>query len=75
MSECVVAMPSRTSAERGRRAAVMAKIDIEIVSIDPTFTKKGCSIGIKVKCEDADRLIELLDKKKISYGDVIGRYQ
>ncbi len=74
MSDCVIAMQSRTSAERGRRAAVQVKIDAEIVSIDPSFTKRGCSIGLKVNCTDVQRLTEVFDKKRISYGDIIGRY-
>lgn len=50
------------------------EFDAEIVSIDPSFTKRGCSVGVKVRCDKIDTLTELLDKKKISYGDIIGRY-
>lgn len=74
MSDCVVAMQSRTAAERARRTAALARIDAEIVSIDPSFTKRGCSVGVKVRCDKIDTLTELLDKKKISYGEIIGRY-
>ena len=74
MSDCVVAMQSRTAAERGRRTAALARIDAEIVSIDQSFTKRGCSVGVKVRCDKIYTLTDLLDKNKISYGDIIGRY-
>lgn len=74
MSECVIAMQNQTNAERARRAAALIKINAEIVSVDPNFTKRGCSVGIKLRCEDTERLISVLERKKIPYGDIIGRY-
>jgi len=73
MSDCVIAMKTPTDAERARRIALIDRIPCEIVNIDPSVTKRGCSIGLKFPCHSSDRLINLLERKNISYGDLIGR--
>lgn len=73
MTDCVIAMQNQTAAERARRTAALANIHAEIVSVDPSFTRHGCSIGIRIRNDEADKLIKILDRKKISYGDIIGR--
>lgn len=73
MKDCILAMKTQTSAERARRIAVMEKIDAEVVSIDPSVTRRGCSIGIRLPCSQVTALQEMLDRRKIPYGDVIGR--
>lgn len=73
MRECVIAMKSQTAAERARRAATSERIYAEIVSIDPSVTRRGCSVGIKISCGDIERLQYILGKKNIPYGDIIGR--
>ncbi len=73
MPDCIIAMKTRTAAERARRAAAFEKIMTEVVSVDPSVTRHGCSIGIRLNCADVDTLTNVLDKKNIVYGDVIGR--
>ncbi len=73
MSDCILPMRTRTSAEKARRAAAIAKIPAEVVSVDPSVTKYGCSVGLRLNCADVDKLTEQLDKRGIVYGDVIGR--
>lgn len=73
MADCVIAMKSHTTAEKARRLASSEKIHAEIVSIDPSLTKHGCSMGIRLDCEDVRRLTELLDRRNIAHGDIIGR--
>lgn len=73
MPDCIIAMKTRTAAERARRAAALERIDTQIVSIDPSVTGHGCSVGLRLGCGDVDRTVALLDKRSISYGDVIGR--
>lgn len=73
MKDCILAMKTQTAAERARRIAVMEKISAEVVSIDPSVTRRGCSIGIRLPCAQVSELQEMLDRRKIPYGDVIGR--
>lgn len=73
MAECVIAMKSQTAAERARRAANYERIYTDIVSIDPSVTRRGCAVGIRLSCDDVGRVKSILEKKNIPYGDVIGR--
>ncbi|MBE6626946.1 MAG: DUF3343 domain-containing protein [Ruminococcaceae bacterium] len=73
MAECIIAMKSQTSAERARRAAVFERIYADVVSIDPSVTRHGCSLGIRLPCSEVERMKIVMDKKNIPYGDVIGR--
>lgn len=73
MTDCILAMKTQTAAERARRIAVMEKIPVEVVSIDPYITRRGCSIGIRLPCSSVLSFQKMLDRKKIPYGDVIGR--
>lgn len=72
MKDCILAMKTQTAAERARRIAVMEKIPAEVVSIDPSVTRRGCSIGIRLPCSLVSDLQKMLDRKNIPYGDVIG---
>ncbi len=73
MSDCVITMRNQTFAERARRIALMSRYEAEIVSVDPIITKRGCSYGIRVKCSDVDDITVLLERKKLSFGEIIGR--
>lgn len=73
MTDCILAMKTQTSAERARRIAVIEKIPVEVVSIDPSVTRRGCSVGIRLPCDSVKNFLNILDRRKISYGDVIGR--
>lgn len=73
MPDCIIAMKTRTSAEKARRAAAVERIDSEIVSVDPSVTRHGCSFGLRLKCAELDNAIRLFDKKRIVYGDIVGR--
>ncbi len=75
MSDCILALKSQTLAERARRAALMEKVEAEVVSVDPSITRRGCSVGLKIPCEQVDKVKKTLDRKHIVYGDVIGRWE
>ena len=73
MPDCILAMKTRTAAEKARRTAVFAQISADVVSVDPSVTRHGCTVGLRLNCAQIEDLTELLDKKGIVYGDVIGR--
>ncbi len=72
MAECVISVKSNTVAERVRRLAAAERIRSEIVSVDPKLTKRGCSVGLRLSCEDVAALKRILEKRKITYGDIFG---
>ena len=72
MADCILAMKTHTEAERARRIGLIEKIPTEIVNIDPSVTKRGCSVGIRLHCAQAEKFREALDKRKIPYGELIG---
>ncbi|MBE6617771.1 MAG: DUF3343 domain-containing protein [Ruminococcaceae bacterium] len=73
MADCVIAMKSQTAAEQARRAANHERIYAEIVSIDPSITRRGCSMGIRLSCANIDKMKRILERKNIPYGDIVGR--
>lgn len=73
MADCIIAMKSQTTAEKARRIAVTERMGAEVVSIDPSFTRHGCSVGLRLDCDNARRLSEILDRRNIAHGDIIGR--
>lgn len=72
MSECIIPMKSQTVAEKARRVANSERIRVEIVSVDPSVTKKGCSFGIRLLCSDVEYMKRILERKNIAYGEIIG---
>ncbi len=73
MPDCILAMRTRTAAEKARRTAALERIEAEVVSVDPSVTKHGCSVGLRLNCAEVDEVTRLLDRRGIVYGDVIGR--
>lgn len=72
MAECVISVKSHTVAERVRRLATAERIRSEIVSVDPKLTKRGCSVGLRLPCDDVAALKRILEKRRITYGDIFG---
>ena len=72
MADCIIAMKSMTFAEKAKRTASSIGIDTEIVSIDPSVTRRGCAYGLTLSCRETDRLISVLEKKHIQYGEILG---
>lgn len=73
MPDCILAMKTRTAAEKARRTAAFERMETEVVSVDPSVTRHGCSVGLRLNCADVEEVTQLLDRKGIVYGDVIGR--
>ena len=73
MPDCILAMRTRTAAERARRAAAFEQMETEVIAVDPSMTRHGCSVGLRMRCTDVESVTKMLDRKGIVYGDVIGR--
>ena len=68
---CTITLKNMTSAEKARRILEGAGIYAKIVNTDPRLTKKGCTFGIGIPCEQTDRAKKLLRQKRVNYGEVI----
>ena len=70
--DCIIAMRSQTYAAKGGRFLQKAGIPYTIVGIDPSMTRHGCAHGLRIpvqRCRDAQAVLE---KNRLSYGDVLG---
>ncbi len=74
MSECIIPMKSPTAAKRAQRALSASGIKTQLVSIDPTLTRRGCAFGLSLACRESSRGTEVLDRRGITHGEVIGGY-
>ncbi len=70
---CLISFKTITASLNAVSALKSAGIYSNAVSIDPNITKHGCSYGISLLCSDVDRAISLMTRKRVKYGDVIGR--
>ena len=72
MSESIIAMRSETIAAKSLRLLTRHGIACRIVSVDPTLTRRGCSVGIAMNSFDVNRAEKLLEAAKINYGEILG---
>ena len=72
MKECIIPMTSPTLAKMAERALTGQRINVSMVSVDPSLTKRGCGYGISLYCNDAERAKDLLHRRNIPFGDLIG---
>lgn len=74
MAECIIPIKSATLAKKAQRALWNVGIRSEFVSVDPSVTRRGCSFGLSLACRDSTRGAEVLEKRNITHGDIIGGY-
>ncbi len=73
MNESIIAMRSETTASKAQRLLTRNGIRCRIVSIDPTLTSRGCSVGLAMNTYDVKVAERLLDAANIFYGEVLGQ--
>ncbi len=69
---CIASAKNITMAMRIRDALVRGGISAEIVSVDPSLTRRGCAYGVSFPCEYEWQVKRILGARKIEYGDIIG---
>ena len=69
---CVASAKNITQAMRIRDALARGGIEADIVSVDPSVTRRGCAYGVSFPCEYEWKVKRILGAKKIEYGDIIG---
>ena len=74
MTDCIIAVPSMTMAQKAGRVLSSHGLSARVVNIDPSITKHGCGYGISISCRDLAEAKRILDRKRVHYGDVIGAY-
>ncbi len=73
MSECIIVTRSATISKKAERVLKATGIPVNIVNIDPSLTKRGCAYGLAVSCDRLERALDVLDRRRIIHGEVIGR--
>lgn len=75
MSDCIIAMRSMTLAQKAERILASNGIRVDIVNIEPSLTKRGCGYGLTLSCYDMDKALDLMKRKRVSHGEIIGNYR
>ena len=65
MSESIIAMRSETAAAKAQRFLMRNGVRCRIVSIDPTLTSRGCSVGLAMNAYDVKGAEKLLENSGI----------
>ena len=68
---CVVALKSMTYAIKTKRVLEDSYIDSEIIKLEPSMTKKGCSYGVKFNCVNLDSATNAIRRYSIKYSELI----
>ncbi len=74
MKDCIIVLSSMTISKRAQKGLQSFGIVSEIVSVDSKLTKNGCSFGLTVDCYKVDSAVEILDRKRIKHGEVLGTF-
>lgn len=69
---CIATVKSTTAAQIAQRALLKEGISVEIVSVDPAITKRGCTVGIAFPCADVTKVEKIMRRSGIAVGGFIG---
>ena len=67
----ILTMKSMTYAMKGQRLLSRFNINSRIVYLNPAQTKRGCAYGLEVNRQNLDQAIDILDKGKVKFSEVI----
>lgn len=68
---CIFTCRSMTVALRAERVLRDGRITGEVITIEPSLTKRGCAYGITVEKSNCERAEKLLRKRHVPFGEVI----
>ena len=71
MKQCIIAISSVNHAIRSEKHLASKGIQVRIIKLQPTDTKKGCAYGLEVNCKDLKEVQKLLDNAAIPYSEVL----
>lgn len=72
MSECIIPIKSPTLSKKAQRILAHDGISAELIGIDPSITKRGCAYALSIECGAAARASDILKRRGITFGEVIG---
>lgn len=70
MERRVLTMRSQTLALKAKRAFLRQGIAVRIVRPDPT--PRGCVFGLEIGAENVVRAIDILERERIPFGEILG---
>lgn len=68
---CIATMSSMTHAMRAQKALAGAAIRSEVIKLDSSLTKKGCSYGLSFQCAHLSNVRAVLSNARISVRQYI----
>ena len=71
MNYVILTMKSMTYAMKGQRLLSRFNINSRIVYLNPAQTQRGCAYGLEVNRQNLDQAIDILDKGKVKFSEVI----
>lgn len=66
MKQCTAALGSLTYAIKAQRALAEAGVHSEIVKLDSSMTRRGCSYGVEYSCSDQRSVRAVMSAEKIT---------
>lgn len=68
---CIFALKSNTFAQKAKRILQINGINSEIIRLEPSLTKNGCSFGISLPCDNLYLSETLLKQNRLNYTEII----
>lgn len=69
---CILSFKSMTHAAKAKRILEADGINAEIISLEKNLTRRGCGFGISFNSEYTDKAMNLLKKRSLAYGELLG---
>lgn len=67
---CLISIKNLTAAQMAKKALLREGIYSNIVSVDPTLTRSGCSYGLSFNCTEGETARRVLKKASINFGEL-----
>ena len=68
---CIASLKSMTLALKAKKSLARANIFSEIVKLEPNMTQMGCAYGIQFDCFQLNNSLDVLNKNRINYTEII----
>jgi hypothetical protein len=66
MEKCTITLNSLTYAIKAQRKLQENYIYTDVVKLDSRNSRRGCSYGIEINCNDQDTIRDILNRSRIS---------
>ncbi len=68
MERCVITSKSLTSALKAKDILADSAVYANIIKIDPSYSKHGCSYGLEIDCRNKRNAEKMLSASKLQFS-------